>query len=151
MKANPKIIAAIVILVLLGGISPMMFGINDAGDRTVVQYPTGTLYVHFEPGVYVLWFGRETKYRDVLTYDFDKTSSEGEATIDESGIPVRYQDGGIGTLYGKIRFNLPVTEEDMLAVHKAFRSNTGVAQKLLKPITQEAQNLTAGLMTSEAA
>lgn len=131
--------------------APMLFGINDAGDRTVIQYPTGTLYVRFEPGIYMLWFGRETKYRDVLTYDFDKVNANGEATIDEAGIPVRYQDGGIGTIYGKVRFNLPSVEIDMLKLHKAFRSNTGVAQKLLKPVTQESQNLTAGLMTSEAA
>lgn len=148
---NPKYLIPIGIIAA-GALSvPMLFGINDAGDRTVIQYPTGTLYVRFEPGVYMLWFGRETKYRDVLTYDFDKTNSGGEATIDEAGIPVRYQDGGIGTIYGKVRFNLPSTELDMLKLHKSFRSNNGVAQKLLKPITEESQNLTAGLMTSEAA
>ena len=151
MKFDPRWTIPIVIIVLIGILTPMTFGINDAGDRTVIQYPTGTLYVRFEPGIYPLWFGRETKYRDVITYDFDKTSSSGEATIDEQGIPVRYQDGGIGTIYGKVRFNLPTVEEDMLNLHKAFRSNAGVAQKLLKPITEESQNLTAGLMTSEAA
>ena len=148
---NPKYLIPIGIIALVAISLPMLFGINDAGDRTVIQYPTGTLYVRFEPGVYMLWFGRETKYRDVLTYDFDKTNSGGEATIDEAGIPVRYQDGGIGTIYGKVRFNLPSIELDMLKLHKSFRSNNGVAQKLLKPITEESQNLTAGLMTSEAA
>ena len=148
---NPKWLVPIGVVAAGVVAAPMLFGINDAGDRTVIQYPTGTLYVQFEPGIYMLWFGRETKYRDVLTYDFDKTDSGGEATIDEAGIPVRYQDGGIGTIYGKVRFNLPTVEIDMLKLHKAFRSNNGVAQKLLKPITEESQNLTAGLMTSEAA
>ena len=151
VEFNPKWLIPLGV-VAAGVISaPMLFGINDAGDRTVIQYPTGTLYVRFEPGIYMLWFGRETKYRDVLTYDFDKANANGEATIDEAGIPVRYQDGGIGTIYGKIRFNLPSIEIDMLKLHKAFRSNNGVAQKLLKPVTEESQNLTAGLMTSEAA
>ena len=148
---NPKWLIPIGVVAAGVIAAPMLFGINDAGDRTVIQYPTGTLYVRFEPGIYMLWFGRETMYRDVLTYDFDKTDSGGEATIDEAGIPVRYQDGGIGTIYGKVRFNLPNVEVDMLKLHKAFRSNQGVAQKLLKPITEESQNLTAGLMTSEAA
>ena len=148
---NLKWLIPLGLIAIIGASAPMMFGINDAGDRTVIQYPTGTLYVRFDPGLYMLWFGRSTIYRDVITYDFDKTNSGGEATIDEAGIPVRYQDGGIGKIYGKVRFNLPTTDEDMLKLHKAFRSNRGVAQKLLKPISEEAQNLTAGLMTSEAA
>ena len=57
--------------------------------------------------------------------------AQGEATIDQEGIPVRYQDGGTGTIYGKARFNLPQDEKTMLELHKAFRTNKGVALKLL--------------------
>ncbi len=39
----------------------------------------------------------------------------------------------------------------MIELHKAFRSNQGVANKLIKPVTEEGMNLTAGLMTSEDA
>jgi len=39
----------------------------------------------------------------------------------------------------------------MLHLHKAFRSNRGVAQKLIKSVTEEGMNLTAGLMSSEEA
>ena len=49
---------------------PLPFGINDAGDRTVVQYQR-QLQVRFEPVIYTLFFGRAT-VRDVITYDFDK-------------------------------------------------------------------------------
>ena len=56
-----------------------------------------------------------------------------------------------GTIYGKARFDLPKDEITMLELHKSFRSNNGFAQKLLKTVTEEAQNLTAGLMTSEEA
>ncbi len=148
---NPKWIILIVVALLFAGSTPFAFGINDAGDRTVIQYPTGQLQVRFEPGIYTLFFGRATKYRDVITYDFDKQGSGGEATIDEDGISVRYQDGGTGTIFGKVRFNLPTDEPTMLLLHKAFRSNKGVANKLLKTISEESQNLTAGLLTSEEA
>ena len=111
---NFKWIILLVVALAFGGSTPFIFGINDAGDRTVIQYPTGNLHVQFEPGIYSLWFGRETKYRDVITYDFDKTDSGGEATIDEDGISVRYQDGGTGTIFGKVRFNLPADEPTML-------------------------------------
>ena len=97
---NPKyrmpLISAVVVAVLL----VMSAGINNAGNRTVVQYPTGTLLVKFSPGIYMKWFGTVTEYRDVLTYDFDKTESAGASSISQIGIPVRYQDGGTGKVYG---------------------------------------------------
>jgi regulator of protease activity HflC (stomatin/prohibitin superfamily) len=129
----------------------LAFGINDAGHRTVVQYPTGTLYVKFTPGIYPQWFGTTEVYNDVVTFDFDKTASSVDTSIDQVGISVRYQDGGTGTIYGKARFSLPSDEVTMLHLHKAFRSNLGVSQKLIKSVTEESMNLTAGLMSSEEA
>ena len=150
-KFNSTIMIIIIVMGAFFVTLPMTFGINDAGHRTVIQYPTGTLEVRFEPGYYALWFGTTTVYRDVITFDFDKTDSITEATIDQQGISVRYQDGGTGTIYGKARFDLPKDDLTMIELHKSFRSNNGFAQKLLKTVSEEAQNLTAGLMTSEEA
>ena len=140
-------------LLFLGSLAVlfMAFGINNAGHRTVVQYPTGTLYVKFSPGIYPQWFGTTEVYNDVITFDYDKSESEVGSSIDQVGISVRYQDGGTGTVYGKARFSLPGDEETMLHLHKAFRSNRGVSQKLIKSVTEEGMNLTAGLMSSEEA
>ena len=129
----------------------MAFGINNAGHRTVVQYPTGTLYVKFSPGIYPQWFGTTEIYNDVITFDYDKVDAEVDSSINQIGISVRYQDGGTGTVYGKARFSLPSDEDTMLHLHKAFRSNRGVSQKLIKSVTEEGMNLTAGLMSSEEA
>jgi len=138
-------LAAVMIIAL-----DMTVGINDAGQRTVVQYPSGTLFVKFSPGVYFKWFGNAEEYNDVLTFDFS-TSEDNTASINTNGIPVRYQDGGTGTIHGKARFSLPTDRETMIALHKAFRSNEGVANKLITPIAEEGMNLTAGLMSSEEA
>lgn len=124
-------------------------GINDAGDRTVVQYPSGTLEVKFSPGVYLKFFGSTEVYRDVITYDFDKTNARGEASLDFPGISVRYQDGGTGKVFGKARFALPNDEVTMIKLHKDFRNNDAVAYKLVKVLVEESMNLTAGLMSSE--
>ena len=140
---------ALIVLGLI--IIPLLIGINDAGHRTIIQYPTGTLVVKFQPGLYAQWFGTATVYNDVITFDFDKTKAKGEASLDQPGIPVRYQDGGTGSIFGKARFTLPGDEDTMLKLHKAFRSNQGVSYKLIKTVTEESQNLTAGLMTSEEA
>lgn len=129
----------------------MAFGINNAGHRTVVQYPTGHLYVKFTPGIFPQLFGSSEIYNDVITFDYDKVDSDVGSSINQVGISVRYQDGGTGSVYGKARFSLPSDEETMLHLHKAFRSNRGVSQKLIKSVTEEGMNLTAGLMSSEEA
>ncbi len=151
LKNSFKSIGTIGLIIVCLFVVPMMFGINDAGHRTVVQFPTGKLFVKFSPGIYVQMFGITEEYNDVITFDFDKNDAEVSATLDQQGIAVRYQDGGTGTIFGKTRFSLPNDEETMLKLHKDFRSNDGVAQKLMKPVTEEAMNLTAGLMTSEDA
>lgn len=148
---NTKLLFPVVIIAGAGTLLAMSAGINDAGNRSVVQYPSGKLLVKFTPGIYMKWFGTATEYRDVLTYDYDKTNDGASSSINQLGIPVRYQDGGTGKVYGKARFSLPNDEPTMLNLHKAFRSNIGVANKLIKTVTEEGMNLTAGLMSSEEA
>ena len=126
-------------------------GINDLGYRTVVQWPTGKTFVKFDKGVYVQAFGAADVYPDVIVFDHDRNASEGGALLDQQGIGVRYQDGGMGAVYGKERFNLPTDEKTMLLIHKEFHSPQGLANNLIKPVTEEAMNLTAGLMRSEEA
>jgi len=150
-KSPIKIIVVLIVVVGIISTLLMAFGINNAGHRTVVQYPTGKLYVKFTPGIYPIWFGTTEIYKDVITFDYDKTIAEVDSSLDQQGISVRYQDGGTGTVYGKARFTLPSDEDTMLHLHKAFRSNRGVAQKLIKSVTEEGMNLTAGLMSSEEA
>jgi len=132
----------------------LCFGINDAGERTLVQYPTGQLFVKFSPGIYFKGFGNTEIYADVATYDFDKGGSAGkenESSLKAIGVAVRYQDGGTGTVFGKARFALPTDEETMIRLHKDFRNKNAVAEKLIRTVTEESMNLTAGLMTSEEA
>lgn len=146
-----KIGLGIAMLVVTLITTSMMIGVNDAGHRTVIQYPDGGINIKFTPGWYLTWFGRETVYNDVITFDFDKEDNAEQVTLDQKGVAVRYQRGGRGTIYGLGRFNLPSLEDDMLRVHKAFRSNDGVAHKLIKTVSEEAMNLSAGLMSSEEA
>ena len=138
-------IFAVIVLVVLR----MNFDVNDAGERTVVQYPTGALWVKFEPGLYFKGFGITEIYKDVITYDFDKEDSRVNTSLNYAGVIVRYQDGGTGKVFGKSRFSLPSDDETMIRLHKDFRSNNAVAYKLIKTVVEESMNLTAGLMSSE--
>lgn len=151
MKIEYKIGGALVLLALVVITLFNIVGINYNGYRTVVQLPTGTTFVKFSPGPYVQLFGNVTTYPDIITFDFDKDQNQEVRTMEQEGIPVRYQDGGTGKIYGQARFNLPNDEATMLLLHRAFRTTEGLGYKLLKPTTEERVNLTAGLMSSEEA
>lgn len=148
-KSNTGIIITAVVAVALTAISLLTIGINDAGYRTVVQYPTGTMSVKFGSGVYFPWFGKTTTYPDYLTYDF--SASDGNCTFGKDGVKVRYQDGGEGTVCGMANVQLPTDEKTMLEFHNRYRSEQGVRNKLLNQSFPKAMNLTAALMSSEEA
>jgi hypothetical protein len=105
--------------------------------------------VKFDAGWYLKWFGNTTVYPDVITYDFDRTANGEGASLDQTGIPVRYRDGGTGTVFGIAQFMLPTDDVTMLKLHKIYRTPNGVANKVIKQAVDESANLTAGLMTSE--
>lgn len=115
-------------------------GINDNGYRTVVQWPTGKTFVKFEPGMYFAWFGKTTTWKNEVPYE-----------IEGNGIQVRYQDGGRGSVDGTMIVSLPDNEEQMLEVHRVYRSEIGLQDRLLTPELKQSLNSTAGLMTSEEA
>lgn len=128
------------------------FSINTSGYRTVVQYPWGTTVVKFKPGIYFSGFGNEWVYKDAISYAFydpKKVKQEPVASIKGNPIPVRYQDGGTGSVVGNVRVTLPSDEPNMLDLHREFRSNESVANNLIKTTVEQAMNLTAGLMSSE--
>jgi len=152
MNNNKKKLIAVgaLLLVLIIGLFKSA-GINDAGHRTVIQYLNGTMKVKFDSGMYLTYFGKVTTYPDVITFDFDKSPAVEEATLDQTGIVVRYRDGGTGLVYGATRFRLPSDEMTMIELHKSFRSTEGVAYKLLKTRGEAITFLTSGLFTSEEA
>ncbi len=142
------IVAALALALMF---SPLLFGVNKLGERTVIEYPWGGKAIKFNNGWYFQGLGSVYEYGDYMTFDFSKLDAGKNASIDTKGIPVRYRDGGTGTIHGKARYGLPNDFDGMMKLHKAFKSHRGVASKLVLPVTEEAMNLTAGLLTSEGA
>ena len=128
----------------------MAVGVNDAGYRTVIQYPNGTMDVKFEPGYYFSMFGKTTEWPDFMTFDFSGKDRDCQFEK-KDGIKVRYQDGGEGVICGLARVALPNNSAQMLDFHKAFRTPDGARAKLLRQAFPKALNLTAALVTSEEA
>lgn len=135
-------------IVLMGSI--IAVGINDNGYRTVIQTPSGDTSVKFGAGWYGTYFGSTWEWTDYITFDYDPSKGAEKGTIASNGINVRYQDGGTGSAFGIVRFVLPNVEDEMITLHKAFRSKEGLASKLLRPVVESAHTMAAGLMTSEA-
>lgn len=131
--------------------SPLYIGNNGADKITVVQHITGTMKVHSTPGPYFKGLASTEVYNKVMSFDHDRDDAASGATLDQQGISVRYQDGGMGTVYGIERLALPTDDKSMLKIHKAFGSFKGLANKLVKPVVEEGMNLTAFLMKSENA
>lgn len=119
---------------------PFFFGVNDASTITVIQYPWGTFGVKKDHGVYFTWGGKVTVYEKSLTYVFQ-----------DEGIPVRFNDGGMGYASGVDMFWMPASEEEILKVHYAYGRYEEVVDALIKPLTRDVMALTAALMSSEEA
>lgn len=122
------------------GLLASTVGVNDNGYRTVVQWPNGNTFVQFDPGWYVAAMGKTTTWPNEMSYE-----------IDNNGFQVRYMDGGKGTVDGTMIVSLPDNAEQMLEVHRVYRSVQGLQDRLLTPELKQSLNATAGLMTSEEA
>jgi hypothetical protein len=126
-------------------------GINDAGYRTVIQKPNGSMSVKFEPGLYFPMFGKTTTYPDFISKDFGAGEDNVCSFAQNDGVRVRYQDGGEGVVCGMVNVALPTDEDSMLKFHNRFRSEEGARTKLLNQEFPKVLNLTAGLLKSEEA
>ena len=139
-KEKLKVGLGIAAAVLLTITTAFSVSINDGGYRTVIQSPTGAMSVKFTEGWFFAPFAKETTYPNVMSYD-----------LEAGGLPVRYQDGGRGTVDGNVRVQLPNDEAAMLKFHREFLSVEGAMSKLVVPEVKQALNQTAGLLTSEEA
>lgn len=145
-----KTILSIIGVIAMFILFVMNVGINDAGYRTVIQYPNGTVTVKFEAGAYFPLFGKTTEWPDYITYDFSTADSTCDYDQNE-GVRIRYQDGGEGNICGMANVQLPYDEENMIAFHKRYRTEAGAKVKLLEQQFPKAMNLTAALLSSEEA
>lgn len=126
--------------VIVAMLAVFAFGNNDTTERTVIECPiTGSKTVKFDNGIFWSLGCKTTSYNHVLTDELD------------GGINVRYRDGGKGGIDGIVRVSLPNDEETMLQIHRDFRDEEGIRNKLLRPEIKQALNLTAGMVTSEEA
>jgi hypothetical protein len=141
-------VALVVILLAFFGIAGELFVHVDAGERVVVQYPTGKLAVISTPGSFN-WrgFGSVERFPRSTQYWFSLRNDEGSKN-DES-IKTRFNDGATGYVSGSIRFDYPADDSTFLDLYKTYRNQDAIAQQLVGQCMTKAVYMTGPLMSSK--
>ncbi len=123
-------------LFLFGFLSFFIFEDLDASDILVVQAAgTGKLTLHTTPGLKWQLFGTVTLYKKLEKYEFQ--------------IPVRFNDGGHGTINGSINYENPLDYEHMVPLHTKYGSQESIQNDIINVVTNKCVYMTGPLMSSK--
>jgi hypothetical protein len=124
---------------------PNIFENLDARDIMVIQSPlSGELSVYTDPGVKMQWFGKVTIYPRQRQYTFQ---SEGKNDIGTAK-RLRFNDGGHASLSGAISWEMPLSESDIIKIHKTYGSANSIEQQAVSRMIDNAVYLSGPLMSS---
>lgn len=127
-----SVIAVIFILIFSGKI----FENVDADRIVVIQSPIkGTLKWYTTAGIKIQGFGKVTRYYKLDTYEFQ--------------IPVRFNDGGHGTIEGSINYELPFDIKNLSSLHMKYGSQEAIQKQLIETVTNKCIYMTGPLMSSK--
>lgn len=108
----------------------------DSDKIMVIQSPfKGTLNWHTNAGIKWQGIGKVSKYQKRDIYEFE--------------IPVRFNDGGHGTIVGSIQYDMPIDAENLTELHTKFGSQKAVESALIQTVTNKAIYMTGPLMSSK--
>jgi len=125
------------VVLLVGILTSGMVVENLNADRImVIQSPiSGKLSWYTTPGWKWQGFGRVTKYWKLDTYEFK--------------IPVRFNDGGHGTIEGSINYELPFDAVHLNLIHTRYGSQEAVQKQLIETVANKCVYMTGPLMSSK--
>ncbi len=148
-------IAIAIGIFVVGGLffSPMIVENVDSGKTVVIQDVwDGELHVYQKPGIQMQLFGTVTEYDQSNQYWFEKPAADGSDTDDGAKrrgcFNLRFNDQGTAKLCGSATFDLPTDEIQILALHRKYRSQNGIVERLVKPALSRAVYHTGPLMSS---
>lgn len=108
----------------------------DAHEIMVIQSPlSGNLAWYTTPGVKWQGFGKLTTYPKRSVYPFE--------------IPVRFNDGGHGTMHGSIQYEMPLDAENLTRLHVRFGSAEAIQKQLIETVVNKSVYMTGPLMSSK--
>ena len=139
-----------IIIGLVGAIlTGSIFENLDANELMVIQSPIkGVLTVHTEAGMKWQGFGKVTKYKRRSEYNFCSAEHIKNCTSENPAKKLRFNDGGHGDLSGAVSWQMPLSESDIIKVHREFGSQLGIEQQAVAKMIDSAVYLAGPLMSS---
>lgn len=109
--------AGFALLILLCSI-PKLVQWNNEEHYQIIEFPNGEITVIDTTGFHAQWFGEVFTYpRYVDTY-FSKMEDKGSK--EDTSIRVTFNDGGWGNTSNHLKFQMPVTEQERIELHRHF-------------------------------
>ena len=143
MRSATRIAIAAVVIVLTPFLVGNLFENLDAHEVMVIQSPvSGDLTVHTDPGIKYQGFGKVTKYPRRAQYAFVN-----DGKVDNSK-KLRFNDGGHANLSGAVSWEMPLTPEKIISIHKTFGNTEGVESAAVAKMIDAAVYLAGPLMSS---
>ena len=119
----------------------------DAKEIMVVQSPwTGDLTVHTDPGPKWQGWGTVTKYPRRDQYSFSSAKSQGDPG--DQAVRIGFNDGGEGKVSGVMSWEIPLTTEKVIRLHKEYGSFVAIEQQLIRPMLEKVIFGTGATMSS---
>lgn len=117
------IIIAVVVFLFLVVFGPKLIERVDSGEIHVLQSPVaGTMTVHSQPGMYFQKFGKVTKYVMTDSIYLSNDEDDGGKGSTTMATTLRFGDGGTAEVGSVTQWRMPLTEDEVLKIHKNFRS-----------------------------
>lgn len=138
--------AAVVVVVATAG---WMFENVSADNIVIIQGAVdGKLHVYTQPGLAFQNFGYVATYDKRGKYDFMPASFD-KAGKPVGGIPIRFNDGSHGTIFGSIQFKLSASDEKLKDLRYAYKDQSAIDADIFKKVTNNAIYLAGTLMTAK--
>lgn len=140
-------IVGVVLIVVIAWSSSMILENVPADQIVVIQSPiSGDLTWYTTPGLKWQGLGKVTSYNRSFQYWFSRNSDQGKGK-DES-LETRFNDGGHAKISGSVRVDLPLTPEQLTALHIRYGSQEALEKELIRPTFERAVYMSGPLMSS---
>jgi regulator of protease activity HflC (stomatin/prohibitin superfamily) len=150
-ETNPirwvAIILGVILMILVAVSATRIFENVPADQLVVIQSPiSGDLTWYTTPGLKWQGFGAVTSYNRSFQYWFSKMADQGKGS--DQSLETRFNDGGHAKISGSVRVDLPLTPDQLTALHIRYGSQDAIEKELIRPTFERAVYMSGPLMSS---